>query len=159
MLDTNNNFQTVTQDNLSAIIDRTFDSLSTTVGLLIPETRLVQPWQDPPVDPRGYFCQYQLSSRAVLKQRMIVLNAALTEYEHLYRQPHPRDNEWANLEDAAAAACDRLLPTKFHGINLDMAANNENTGMLYAVRNIASGGSNLTLVSEALKPFFEEPCL
>ena len=58
------NFQTVTQENLSAIIDRTFDSLSTTVGLLIPETRLVQPWQDPPVDPRGYFCQYQLSSRA-----------------------------------------------------------------------------------------------
>ena len=155
----NNNFQTVTQDNLSAIIDRTFDSLTTTVGLLIPETRLVQPWQAPPVDPRGYFCQYQLSSRAVLKQRMIVLNAALTEYEYLYRKPHPRDDDWFNLEDAAAAACERLLPTKFHGINLDMAANNENSSMLYVVRTIASGGSNLTLISEALKPFFEEPCL
>ena len=153
------NFQTVTQENLSAIIDRTFDSLSTTVGLLIPETRLVQPWQDPPVDPRGYFCQYQLSSRAVLKQRMIVLNAALTEYEYLYRTVHPRDNDWSNLEDAAAAACERLLPTKFHGINLDMAETNGNSSMLYAVRTIASGGSNLTLVSQALKPFFQEPCL
>lgn len=142
----------------SAMIDRTAASLMTSLSLLIPESGF-----SATLSHTAYFTRYNMQGDTLMQARKESIGAMLCDYERIYGEPHPLDNDWFLLENVADAASNRLFPSKtIVPVDQNLAleglstADTDHPGvqMFREVQRIATDAENWPLSCEALRPFF-----
>jgi len=129
-------------DNLS--------SLKTTLAALIPEG----PYSAPSASAiSSYKNKFNLLSADVLRQRLEVYCAGLTDWEENYSTTHSADLEFHDVEALSQVAYSRLLDVRWDPMDLNIfTAGNKSCASL--IKNTCDGKGSLRLTTHALRPFF-----
>ena len=147
---------TTLQQTHSAIIQRTADSLITSLSLLMPESGLTAR-----LDHTSYFTRYNMQGEALMRARKASLGALLCDYERNYGVAHEVDNDWFMIENVADAASMRLYSNPIVPVDQNkalhgaMGEHSEGARMFREIQAIAAGRhGDWSLSSVALRPFF-----
>ena len=145
------NQQTIDIDMQDAMLRRNFDSLTTTLAVLVPWG----PYSiSDRIDLHSYHSKFNLLSARVLSARLEVVSANLADWEyHSSGIKHELDDDFYQLEDVTAAARMHLLDVPFDAMD-PLLASGGNVDLWEGGRIIAEGGSNLKFSAAALAPFF-----
>lgn len=140
----------------NTLIQRTADSLITTLSLLMPESGF-----SARLDHTSYFTRYNMQGEALMKARKASLGALLCDYERIYGEPHEIDDSWFLLENVADAASARLYTNPIVPVDQEqalrgsMGEHSEGAVMFREIQAIAAGrNGQWSLSAIALKPFF-----
>lgn len=144
------------QETHSAIIQRTADSLITSLSLLMPESGFTAR-----LDHTSYFTRYNMQGELLMRARKASLGALLCDYERNYGEPHELDDDWFMIENVADAASMRLYPNPIVPVDQNkalqgaMGEHSEGARMFREIQAIAAGRhGDWSLSSVALRPFF-----
>lgn len=137
------------------MIQRTADSLITTLSLLIPESGY-----SAKLDHTSYFTRYNMQGTTLMLQRKASIGAMLCDFERIYGEAHPFDAYWWELEDIADAAAMRLYPNPIRPVEQSLALaglkrdDETPVQMFREVQRIATGDTDWVLSKAVLRPFF-----
>ena len=138
------------------MIQRTADSLITTLSLLIPESGY-----SAKLDHTSYFTRYNMQGTTLMLQRKASIGAMLCDFERIYGEAHPFDAYWWELEDIADAAAMRLYPNNpIRPVEQSLALagfkreDEAPVQMFREVQRIATGDTDWALSKAVLRPFF-----
>lgn len=144
-----------TQQMHADMIQRTADSLITTLSLLIPESGY-----SAKLDHTSYFTRYNMQGTTLMLQRKASIGAMLCDYERIYGEAHAFDAYWWELEDIADAAAMRLYPNPIRPVEQSLALSGLKredeapVKMFREVQRIATGDTDWVLSKAVLRPFF-----
>jgi hypothetical protein len=145
-----------TQQMHDTLIQRTADSLITSLSLLIPESGFTAR-----LDHTSYFTRYNMQGEALMKARKASLGALLCDYERNYGVAHAVDDDWFLIENVADAASKRLYTNPIQPVDQDKALegasgeHSEGAKMFREIQALASGrNGDWSLSAIALRPFF-----
>ena len=125
-------------------------SLKTTLALLIPDG----PYGAPSASAlASYKNKFNLLSADVLRQRLEVYCAGLTDWEEIYSTTHSADLEFHDIEALTRVACSRLLDVPWNPMDLNTFTSG-NKNCISSIKKTCNGKSSLRLTAHALRPFF-----
>ena len=145
-----------TQQMHATLIQRTADSLITTLSLLIPESGFKAR-----LDHTSYFTRYNMQGEALMRARKASLGALLCDFERNYGVAHDVDADWFIIENVADAASQRLYTNPIQPVDQNkalegsMGEHSEGAKMFREIQALAAGRTgDWSLSAVALRPFF-----